>query len=286
MKIGDRYARGKPLGVGGMGQIWEGTDDRLNRRVAIKVIRPGLHDRSAARRRFYREARILARLRHPGIPALYDFGTHDDELFIVMELVPAAVSLRDLIAERGDDLLPVPWAALIGAQFCAALAAAHTAGLIHRDLTPSNIVLAPDGTVKILDFGVATAADPAEFSAITHPGEAPGSARYIAPELDGYAAADARSDLYSAGCVLHELLTGHHPAAPPVAFREDLPEPLAHVIDALLAEDPSARPATAAEVVQTLLPYARDVPPLPGYYAPAPNDPTRLYAKALSTLPI
>src|SRR5690606_11628592 len=160
MKIGDRYARGKPLGVGGMGQIWEGTDDRLNRRVAIKVIRPGLHDRSAARRRFYREARILARLRHPGIPALYDFGTHDDELFIVMELVPAAVSLRDLIAERGDDLLPVPWPALIGAQFCAALAAAHTAGLIHRDLTPSNIVLAPDGTVKILDFGVATAVDP------------------------------------------------------------------------------------------------------------------------------
>ncbi|TDE13421.1 serine/threonine-protein kinase, partial [Actinomadura sp. 6K520] len=180
MKIGDRYTRGKPLGVGGMGQIWEGTDDRLNRKVAIKIIRPGLPDRSAARRRFYREARILARLRHPGIPALYDFGAHDDELFIVMELVPAAVSLRDLIAERGDDLLPISWAVLIGAQFCAALAAAHNAGLIHRDLTPSNIVLTLDGAVKILDFGVATALDPAEFSAITHPGEAPGSAHYIA----------------------------------------------------------------------------------------------------------
>ncbi|TDD59196.1 serine/threonine protein kinase, partial [Actinomadura darangshiensis] len=83
MKIADRYARGTILGIGGMGQIWEGTDDRLNRRVAIKVIRPGLPDRSDARRRFYREARILARLRHPGIPALYDFGTHDDDLFIV-----------------------------------------------------------------------------------------------------------------------------------------------------------------------------------------------------------
>ncbi|SNS44287.1 Protein kinase domain-containing protein [Actinomadura meyerae] len=165
MKIGDRYTRGRPLGVGGMGQIFEGTDDRLNRRVAIKVIRPGLPDRSAARRRFYREARILARLRHPGIPALYDFGAHDDDLFIVMELVPGAVSLRDLIAERGDDLLPVPWAALIGAQFCAALAA-----------------------------------------------------------------------------------------------------------------------ATAAAVVHALLPHVRDLPPLPGYYTPAPDDPAHLYAKALSTL--
>ncbi|WP_021592496.1 serine/threonine-protein kinase [Actinomadura welshii] len=285
MKIGGRYTRGKPLGVGGMGQIWEGTDDRLNRQVAIKVIRPGLPDRSAARRRFYREARILARLRHPGIPALYDFGAHDDELFIVMELVPGAVSLRDLIAERGDDPLPVPWAAVIGAQFCAALAAAHGAGLIHRDLTPSNIVLAPDGTVRILDFGVATALDPAEFSAITRPGEAPGSARYIAPELDGYAAADARADLYSAGCVLHELLTGRHPAERPAGFRDDLPGPLAHVIDTLLAEDPSTRPTSAADVVHALLPHARDLPPLPGYYTPTPNDPTHLYTKALSALP-
>ncbi|TDC73909.1 serine/threonine-protein kinase, partial [Actinomadura sp. 7K507] len=231
MKIGGRYARGNPLGIGGMGEIWEGTDDRLNRQVAIKVIRPGLPDRPAARRRFYREARILARLRHPGIPALYDFGAHDDDLFIVMELVPGAVGLRDLIAERGDDPLPVPWTALIGAQFCAALAAAHGAGLIHRDLTPSNIVLAPDGAVKILDFGVAGAADRAEFSEITHPGEVPGSAHYIAPELDGHAGADARSDLYSAGCVLYELLTGHHPTEPRAAFRDDLPEPLAHVID-------------------------------------------------------
>ncbi|MFG2243744.1 serine/threonine-protein kinase [Spirillospora sp. NPDC048823] len=285
MKIGDRYTRGEPLGIGGMGQIWEGTDDRLNRKVAIKVIRPGLPDRPAARRRFYREARILARLHHPGIPALYDFGAHDDDLFIVMELVPRAVTLRDLIAERGDDLLPVPWTALIGAQFCAALAAAHGAGLIHRDLTPSNIVLSPDGTVKILDFGVATALDPAEFSAITHPGETPGSAHYIAPELDGYATADARSDLYSAGCVLHELLTGRHPAALSVAFRDALPEPVAHVVEALLTDDPAARPATAADVVHTLLPHARDLPPLPGYYAPAPNAPTHLYATALSNLP-
>ncbi|MEU8797776.1 serine/threonine-protein kinase [Spirillospora sp. NPDC048819] len=285
MKIGDRYTRGKPLGIGGMGEIWEGTDDRLNRKVAIKVIRPGLLDRSAARRRFYREARILARLRHPGIPALYDFGAHDDDLFIVMELVPRAVSLRDLIAERGDDLLPVPWAALIGAQFCAALAAAHAAGLIHRDLTPSNIVLAPDGTVKILDFGVAAAVDRAEYSAITQPGEVPGSAHYIAPELDGHAGADVRSDLYSAGCVLHELLTCRHPAERPAGFRDDLPEKLAHIVDALLADDPSARPATAADVVRALLPHARDLPPLPGYYTPVPDDPTRLYATALSTLP-
>ncbi|HEU5026826.1 MAG TPA: serine/threonine-protein kinase [Spirillospora sp.] len=285
MKIADRYVTETALAVGGMGQIWEGTDDRLNRKVAIKLIQPRLADRPDARRRFYREARILARLRHPGIPALYDFGAHHDDLFIVMELVPGAVSLRDLIAERGDDVLPAPWGALIGAQFCAALAAAHTAGLIHRDLTPSNIVLAPDGTVKILDFGVATAHDRAEFSEITYPGEVPGSAHYIAPELDGYAGADVRSDLYSAGCVLHELLTGRHPqdsAAPPC---EDLPGSMAYLLDSLLSDDPASRPSAAAEVVHALLPHARHVPPLPGFYDPAPNAPFPLYATAVSLLP-
>lgn len=303
MKIADRYVTDAGLGAGGMGQIWEGTDERLNRKVAIKLIHPGLRgDSSAVRRRFYREARVLARLRHPGIPVLYDFGQHEDDLFIVMELFPQAASLKDLVGERGADRVPAPWAAAIGAQMCAALAAAHRTGLIHRDLTPSNIVLAPDGTVKILDFGVAAALDRAEFSEITHPGEVPGSVLYMAPETDGHRPADARSDLYSVGCVLYELLSGERLFLDPslarevarhrtdeprpfATFRDDVPEPVERLVLALLAKSPSDRPATAAEVARALLPHARELPPLPGFYAPTPDDPTRLYATAVATLP-
>ncbi|MBA9002716.1 serine/threonine-protein kinase [Thermomonospora cellulosilytica] len=302
MKIADRYVQRTPLGIGGMGEIWEGADTRLNRTVAIKLIRqvPGA-DVQAGRRRFYREARILARLRHPGIPALYDFGPHGDDLFIVMELVEGAMGLRDLIAERGDDLLPVPWAAVIGAQLCAALAAAHQAGLIHRDLTPANVVLAPNGTVKILDFGVATAVDVSEFSAITQPGEVPGSLFYMAPELDGHTKADVRSDLYAVGCLLYELLTGRRVFQDPSPFKEigrhqtespvspgrhrpGIPAPLQDLVVTLLAKNPAARPVNAAEVFAALLPYARDLRPLPGLTAP-PDDPIRLYATAVAALP-
>lgn len=302
MRIADRYERSVPLGVGGMGEIWEGVDTRLNRGVAVKLIRHVRRDDpEAARRRFYREARILARLRHPGIPALYDFGPHGEDLFIVMELVDGAVSLCDLIAERGPDLLPVPWTAAIGAQLCAALAAAHRAGLIHRDLTSSNVVVARNGTVKILDFGVATALDMSEFSEITRPGEVPGSLFYTAPELDGYTKADVRSDLYSVGCLLYELLAGRrvfqdsspvreigrHQSEEPADladFREDVPRPLVETVLRLLAKDPADRPADASQVFSALMPHARDLPSIPDLPA-APGDPDRMYAAAVATLP-
>ncbi|MEU6034689.1 serine/threonine-protein kinase [Actinomadura sp. NPDC047616] len=303
-RVAGRYVIGPPLGVGGMGQIWQATDARLNREVALKLIRPDRHgDDAAARRRFYREARVLGRLRHPGIPALYDFGVDGADLFIVMELVRDAVCLRDLVAEQAPALLPVPWAAVIGAQMCAALAAAHRAGLIHRDLTPANVVLARDGTVKILDFGVAAALDSGDFSEITRPGEAPGSLRYMAPEIDGHTRADVRSDLYAVGCVLFELLTGkrvfqsssvmdeiarHRDEPPPplVTDRDDVPRPLEHLVHALLAKDPAARPGSSTEVFAALLPYAQDVPPLPGYVKSDPADPAHLYTTALTRLPL
>ncbi|WP_329521367.1 serine/threonine-protein kinase [Spirillospora sp. NBC_01491] len=304
MGIGDRYERRAPLAVGGMGEIWEGTDTRLNRNVAIKLVRPVANgDPADARRRFYREARVLARLRHPGVPVLYDFGQlGDGDLFIVMELVADAVSLRDLIAERGADTLPVPWVAAIGAQLCAALAAAHRAGLIHRDLTPSNVVLAPDTTVKILDFGVATALEYAEFSEITRPGDIPGSLLYAAPELDGHTKAGVGGDLYSVGCILYELLTGRRvfqdespveeiarhreeDALTPAFVRDDVPEPVERLVLTLLAKDPADRPAGAGRVFAALLPYVRDLPPLPGFHTLAGTDPVHMYARAVAALP-
>ncbi|WP_160573937.1 serine/threonine-protein kinase [Actinomadura physcomitrii] len=301
-KIADRYVRGAPLGLGGMGELWEGTDTRLNRAVAIKLIRPARHiDEDTARRRFYREARILGRLRHPGIPVLYDFGPHGDDLFIVMELVEGAMTLRDLVAERGPELLPIGWAGAIGAQLCAALAAAHRAGLIHRDLTPSNVVLTRSGTLKILDFGVAMAVDTAEFSEITHPGEVPGSLFYTAPEIDGHTKADARSDLYSLGCLLYELLAGrrafqaasaieelrrHHTEEPTALsdIRDNVPEDLEQVVSALLAKEPENRPADAAQVFDALISHANGLTPLPTLPL-KPGDPDRMYALAVASLP-
>ena len=156
-------------------------------------------------RRFNREARITARLGHPGVAVLYDFGTDQGELFMVMEHV-SGVTIADLIAEVVQ--VPVPWAAAIVAQVCAVLAAAHEQQLVHRDLKPSNVMIRPDGSVKVLDFGLAATLTPGEFSQITRAGELPGTASYMAPEVAEGKQAEPASDLYSTGCLLYELLTG------------------------------------------------------------------------------
>ncbi|MFD0471007.1 serine/threonine-protein kinase [Nonomuraea thailandensis] len=206
--VADRYRITSPIGQGGMGEVWEGKDLRLNRPVAIKLISTAdLASAEDARRRFSREARITARLSHPGVPVVYDFG-NDGDLFMVMESLPG-----DSVGKLNDEYerLPYPWVAFIGAQVCAVLAAAHDAGLIHRDVKPENLVLCPNGMVKVIDFGVATSLGAGEFSTITGYGQIPGSARYMAPELlDGKPASRA-SDLYTVGCLLYELCTGSRP---------------------------------------------------------------------------
>ncbi|OLT24055.1 hypothetical protein BJF79_13925 [Actinomadura sp. CNU-125] len=289
-----------PLGIGGMGEIWEGLDTRLGRRVAIKVVSHRQeNDPEMLRRRFRREAKALARLSHPGIPALYDYAAEDGELYMVMELVPDAAALRHLIDEHHGDSVPVPWAAVIGAQVCAALAAAHAAGLVHRDIKPANVVLARTGQVKVLDFGVAAAlGDQGDFSQITTAGEVPGTAVYAAPELFDGAAADERSDLYSLGCLLYELLTGrrvfesasaveevgrHLTEEPRAIGREDVPSDLERLVISLLAKAPADRPGDATTVFHGLLrhtppPAGARLPPLHGFVDRAPHDPAHLYA--------
>jgi serine/threonine protein kinase len=180
-RIAGRYELTEPVGSGGMGQVWAGYDERLDRPVAVKFLRPGLAvetDRHDVVERFRREARITARLDHPGVPTVHDAGVVGDELYIVMQLVPGTL-FADLIAENGP--LPVPWVAAIGAQICSVLAAAHAASLVHRDLKPTNLILGPTGLVKVLDFGVAAVLD-TDLPKLTATGETIGTPTYMAPE--------------------------------------------------------------------------------------------------------
>ncbi|WP_211589199.1 serine/threonine-protein kinase [Microbispora sp. H11081] len=293
--VADRYRITSPIGRGGMGEVWEGTDLRLNRPVAIKLINSAdLALEKEARRRFNREARITARLRHPGVPVVYDFGD-DGDLYMVMEALRGE-SVGKLKDEVGS--LPVSWAAFVCAQVCAVLAAAHEAGLLHRDVKPENLLLCGDGAVKVIDFGVAASLGASEFSRITQSGQVPGTARYMAPELVEGENASRASDLYTIGCVLYELLTGTRPFESRdllreiVRSKEEDPPPMAGVpaeleelTHRLLIKDPARRPSDATEVYRSLLPWVRDLPPLPGWVAQdLSTDPVHMYSTVIASL--
>ncbi|SNS08356.1 Serine/threonine protein kinase [Streptosporangium subroseum] len=293
--IAERYKLTSPIARGGMGVVWQGSDLRLNRSVAVKLIyEDDLVAKNEATRRFYREARITARLRHPGVPVVYDFGSDGGELFMVMEYLEGHM-VADMIAERSP--LPASWTALIGAQVCAVLAAAHAADLIHRDIKPNNLVMCADATVKVIDFGVATALGAKEFSQITEAGQIPGTARYMAPELVDGAEASRSSDLYTVGCLLYELLTGSRPFAsrdlmteihrsrretPPPVGRPDVPGELEELTLRLLAKSPEGRPESALSVFESLLPLVKALPSLPGLInKDLSADPVHMYAAVI-----
>lgn len=290
------------LGRGAMGTVWGGHDRVLDRRVAIKLIRfPGDCPDPEMERRFEREAQVMARLNHPGSPAIYDIGAFEDpaigrRLFLVMEFVEG-VTLDDVVAEHGP--LPVGWAAAVGAQIAAVLSAAHEQGILHRDLKPSNLMIRRDGTVKVLDFGLAMLHKP-DVSKLTQTGQIIGTVSYSPPEQIRAGAVTARSDLYSLGCVLHELLTGepvftgptvfsvqeqHMKAVPSAArsFRPDVPRELDEILAALLAKRAEDRPESAAIVHDQLMPYVTGVGHLPGVTVGEPSA-VRMYAHAVSRI--
>ena len=196
MLVADRYELDElPLGRGGMSAVHAGHDKHLDRRVAVKFLQfPGGPD-DELRRRFIREARILARLEHAGAPVLYDFGTFERRLFQVMQYIEG-VTVADLLGEHGA--LPVSWAAAITAQACAVLCAAHSLSICHRDLKPTNLMLCPDGSVKVLDFGLAMLRE-ADVAQFTRAGQILGTPAYMAPEQIQRGAAGPRSDLYALG---------------------------------------------------------------------------------------
>jgi serine/threonine-protein kinase len=271
-----RYHLERLIGSGGMAQVWEATDLVLGRRVAVKVLHPHLAVDDALVARFRQEAVAAARLSHPGIVGVYDTCSDGANEAIVMELLDAS-TLRQHLDEHGP--LDPETTVRIALRLLDALEAAHRAGLVHRDVKPSNILLCRDGRVKIADFGIAKADDQTE---LTQEGTLVGTATYLAPEQLLGGEVDGRTDLYSLGIVLYECLTGrvpfrgetgaavalarlHSDPVDPRRVRADVPARLSVPIMRVLSRDPDDRYDAAADLRAALLdtgvpPVATPVP--------------------------
>jgi TolB-like protein len=254
------------LGEGGMGQVWRARDTRLERDVALKVLPAGSLGDESARARLIREARLASKLNHPHICTIYDVGEDQGHTYIGMELVDGC-SLSDRIA-RGA--VPAGEVIRLGQQLAGALAHAHARGVVHRDFKSANVVVTPEGQVKVLDFGLAKRLFTDELSeaqtqsrqSLTDVGVTPGTLAYMAPEQLKGQPADARSDIWALGVVLYELLAGQRPFQgktgfelssailnqPVPAVPASVPAPLAGVIDRCLAKEPGERYQRADEV--------------------------------------
>lgn len=215
--LNDRYQLTAHLARGGMADVYQGLDGLLGRKVAVKVLHSQFSSDDAFVRRFRKEAQAAANLTHPNIVGIYDWGQFDSTYYIVMELIEGR-SLREVLRSEGA-LLPRR-AVEIAIEVAAALSVAHRAGLVHRDIKPGNILLAPDGTVKVTDFGIARAWD--DSQELTRTGAVMGTATYFSPEQAQGERVDERSDVYSLGVVLYEMLTGTPP------FRGDSPVSVAY----------------------------------------------------------
>lgn len=294
--VGGRYELATILGQGGMGQVWTAYDQRLDRRVAVKLLRPdrvtgpiGSDAADELRRRFVRECRVTAQVDHPGLVTVHDAGSDGDELFLVMQYVEGA-DLADHLAEH--DPYPWQWSVAVAAQLCAVLCAVHAVPIVHRDLKPRNLMVRPDGTVVVLDLGVASVLD-TDTTRLTHTGSPIGSPAYMAPEQAMGGAVGPYTDLYALGVLLHELLSGdvpfagstalgvlhrhlYEPPAPVRQIRPDIPPPLESLVLRLLAKDPQHRPASAHEVYEHLAPL---LPTRNTAQPSGPLDPTRPFLR-------
>ncbi|MDX6206170.1 MAG: eukaryotic-like serine/threonine-protein kinase, partial [Frankiales bacterium] len=259
-----RYRIQERIARGGMATVYRALDLRLDRPVAVKVMHPTLAEDADFVSRFTREAKSAARLSHPNVVAVFDQGSDGGVVFLVMEYIDGA-TLRDLLRERGR--LSARQSLDVMAPVLAALEAAHGAGIVHRDIKPENVLIAVDGRIKVADFGLARAIADANLTATT--GLLIGTAAYLAPEQIEHGTADPRTDLYAAGIMLYELLTGRPPyvGATPMAVvfkhvHEQVPAPslvrpeVPRQIDALVLDatqrEPADRPPTAGELLEQL----------------------------------
>ncbi|HVE62749.1 MAG TPA: Stk1 family PASTA domain-containing Ser/Thr kinase [Mycobacteriales bacterium] len=262
--LGDRYEVGQTLGIGGMAEVHLARDTRLGRDVAVKLLRSELAGDPTFIARFRREAQAAASLNHPNVVAVYDTGEDDGVPYIVMEYVEGR-TLREVLRTEGRML---PQRALeIIADVCAALHYSHVAGIVHRDIKPANVMLTPAGIVKVMDFGIARATT---SQTMTQTAAVLGTAQYLSPEQARGEHVDARSDIYSTGCLLYELLTSTPPFTgdSPVAVayqhvREDPELPsqrtagIEPAVDSIvlkaMAKNPGNRYQTASEFRDDLL---------------------------------
>jgi serine/threonine-protein kinase len=260
--LGNRYELGATIGRGGMGTVYDATDRRLDRPVAVKILRPDLAEQLKARRRFETEARAAARLVHPHVVTVFDSGEDDGVPFLVMERLPG----RTLADELSAGAVPVDRARTLGLEMLAAVAAAHEAGIVHRDIKPGNVLLTSDGHAKVSDFGIAKTVDDSDQ---TQTADLVATVGYLAPERLGGAAASPASDLYSVGVVLYEALTGARvfTGDSPVAVmravergeiaslsevRPTVPRELAAVVERAMTRDPDRRFGSARQMAAAL----------------------------------
>lgn len=254
--LGGRFQLTTRIAIGGMGEVWKAKDQVLGRIVAIKVLKEEYTGDPGFLQRFRAEARHTALLNHVGIANVFDYGEEEGSAYLVMELVPGQ-PLSSII-EHEQVLSPDRTLSMI-AQTARALSVAHAQGLVHRDIKPGNLLITPDGRVKVTDFGIARLADQVP---LTQTGQVMGTAQYLAPEQATGQTATGASDIYSLGVIGYECLTGHRPfsgesqiaialaqvndAPPPLP--DTLPKPVRALLMSMLAKDPKNRPANAIKL--------------------------------------
>ncbi|MGN7969977.1 protein kinase domain-containing protein [Microbacterium sp. 22296] len=254
--FGGRYELESRIAIGGMGEVWEATDHVIGRTVAIKILKDEYMGDPGFLERFRAEARHAALVNHEGIASVFDYGEEDGSAFLVMELVPGEA--LSTILER-DGSLSTDKTLDIVAQTAAALQAAHAAGLVHRDIKPGNLLITPDGRVKITDFGIARIADQVPLTAT---GQVMGTVQYLSPEQASGHPASPATDTYSLGIVAYESLAGKRPFTgesqvaiamaqineQPAPLPPTVPVPVQNLVMAMIAKKPDDRPASSAAV--------------------------------------
>src|SRR3954469_3481452 len=256
--LGGRYRLDERIAGGGMGDVWRGTDEVLGRTVAVKILLPALLEEPGFAERFRGEARTMATINHPGVVDVYDYGSENGTAFLVMEYVEGDALSRTL--GRVGRLTPSRAMALI-AQAADALHAAHEKGIVHRDVKPGNLLVRPNGTLVLTDFGIARSAAVAQLTAA---GSVLGTASYISPEQASGSQATPLSDVYALGVVAYQCIAGvrpfegdnpleiamRHVRDMPPPLPADIPPPVVQLVERAMAKDPAARWPSAAALAQ------------------------------------
>jgi serine/threonine protein kinase len=309
--LADRYELGELLGRGGMGEVWAARDRRLDREVAVKILRPDMAVQPSIRMRFESEARSAARLSHPNVVSVFDTGEHQGIPFIVMERLSGS-TLHDAL---GHAPLPVTFVRAVAIDVLAALGAAHSAGIVHRDVKPGNVLASASSGWKVADFGIAKSlervdAGGSEAPDLTLAGQVIGTPAYLSPERIRGGEATASADLYALGVVLYEALVGRRPFASdgldgweslasrsePPPLRQARPEvdlALASAVDRSLQPEPDARFRSAVEMSRAIAGFGAplvDLPPTAVAYSSPPATevlpPRRRGSRRLILIPL